>query len=36
MVFGELFGQEFERYEPMQLGVLGLVHHTHAAATEPL
>jgi len=35
-VFGKLLGQELECDEAALLGVLGLVHHTRAPATEPL
>jgi hypothetical protein len=34
MVLGELFRKELEGDKAMQLGVLGLVDHAHAAATE--
>ena len=33
-VLRQLVGQEFQGDEPTQVGVLGLIHHTHAAATE--
>jgi hypothetical protein len=33
-ILGNIFGQEFQRDESAQLGVLRLVHHAHAAATE--
>src|SRR5712692_8573134 len=34
MVLCEFIGKELQGHEPAQLGVLGLVHHSHAAATE--
>src|SRR5437879_2101033 len=34
MVRGHFFRQELERDEAVELGVLGLIHHTHSAATE--
>ena len=33
-VAGETFRQEFQRHETAELGVLRLVNHAHAAATE--
>ena len=35
-VFRQFLGQELQRDEPMQLDILGLIDHTHAAATELL
>src|SRR2546425_4177047 len=34
MIFSERLGQELERDKTVQLGVLGLVDHTHAAAAK--
>ena len=34
MVLGHIIGQELERYETVELGVLGLVDHAHAAAAQ--
>jgi len=34
MLFGERLGQELEGDKTAELGVLGLIDHTHAAATE--
>ena len=36
VVFRKFLGQELERDKPMELGVLGLIDHAHAAATELL
>ena len=33
-VLGDQLGQKFKRHHPAQLGVLGLVNHTHPAAAE--
>jgi len=33
-VVGQRFGEEFESHKPVEAGVLGLVHHTHPAATK--
>ena len=33
-VFGHLFGQKLESHTTAQLGVFGLIHHSHAAATQ--
>ena len=33
-ILGESFGQEFQRHVAVELGVFGLVHHTHAALAE--
>jgi hypothetical protein len=35
-VLGEFFGQELQGDGALELGVLGLIDHAHAAATEPL
>ena len=35
-VLGKMFGEELQGDEPAELGVLGLVHHTHPAATQLL
>ncbi|HEY6293443.1 MAG TPA: hypothetical protein VI455_17970 [Terriglobia bacterium] len=35
-VRGQAFGQELQGDEPAQLGVVGLVNHTHPAAAELL
>ncbi len=34
LVFSQLFGEELQGDGPAQLGVLGLVDHTHAAPAE--
>ena len=34
LVLGHRIGQEFQRDEPVQPGVLGLIDHTHPAAAE--
>ena len=36
VVFRKFLRQELQRNEAAQLGVLGLIDHTHAAATELL
>jgi len=36
LILGDVLGQEFEGDKAAQRGVLGLVHHTHAAATQLL
>src|SRR5437868_6239837 len=36
LVFGDFIRQEFQRYESAKIYVLGLVHHSHAAAPELL
>src|ERR1700724_2918799 len=33
-ILGHIVGKKFERDEPAEAGVLGFVHHTHAAATQ--
>ena len=33
-IVGDLLGEQFEGDEPVQPGVLGLVHHTHATTAE--
>ena len=33
-VLGQLYGQELQGDRPAELGVLGLVHHAHAAPTQ--
>ncbi len=33
-VAGDVLGQELQRHRAAEFGVLGLVHHSHAAATE--
>src|SRR5208337_1105977 len=33
---GKFFRQEFERYEAAELGVLGLIDHTHPSAAQLL
>ena len=33
-VVGHLVRQEFQSYEAVELGVLGLVDHTHAATAQ--
>jgi len=35
-VLGKMFGEELQGDEPAELGILGLVDHTHAAATQLL
>ena len=35
-VFGYVFGQELQSDKAAELHVLGLVHHTHAPASDPL
>jgi len=35
-VLGKTFGQELQGDEAAELGVLGLINHTHPAATQPL
>src|SRR2546427_10202290 len=32
-IFGHLCGQEFQSHQTPELGVFGLIHHTHSAAT---
>ena len=34
MIFGERLRQELESDKPVQLGVLGLIDHTHASAAQ--
>ena len=34
MVLGHFFRQEFERDKAMELGVFGLIDHTHPAAAQ--
>jgi hypothetical protein len=33
---GNIVGQEFERHEAVELGVLRFVNYTHATAAQPL
>ena len=33
-ISSKVFGQKFQRYKPVQLGVFRFVNHTHAATTE--
>jgi hypothetical protein len=35
-LLGKMFRQELQGNEPAELGVLGLINHTHAAATQLL
>ena len=35
-VLSKMFGEELQGDEPAELGVLGLIHHSHAAATQLL
>src|SRR5689334_5355202 len=35
-IFGDVVGKEFQRDEPLELGVLGLVDDTHPAAAQLL
>ena len=35
-IAGEFLRQELERHAPAQAQVLGLIHHAHAAAAQPL
>jgi hypothetical protein len=36
LILGDVLGEEFEGDKAAQRGVLGLVNHTHAAATQLL